>query len=196
MDPSPARKILRTFWRYAAANHDAIRSDLEQLPLSILKLNNVDSFWYQWRVFFMSVMFKHIPHKLLQKRPCHGLLRSLNPCVRSETCYSVKPSHQTLTLPGFPFVKPETKLCVPCELQRKIFYAISLSLFIIPGNFGPLTILSNQTANEFLPIWQMVTSQLSQLRTSVTCWILFLFQHLLLICLYSCKAPQYETSLA
>ena len=31
-----------------------------------------------------------------------------------------------LTLPGFPFVKPETKLCVPCELQRKIFYAISL----------------------------------------------------------------------
>ena len=122
----PVKKTRRTFWIYVAADPAAICSDLEHLPLSIFKLNNVDSFWYQWRVFFMSVMFKHIPHKLLQKRPCHGLLRSLNPCVRSETCYSVKPSHQTLTLPGFPFVKPETKLCVPCKLQRKTFYAISL----------------------------------------------------------------------
>ena len=146
----PVKKTCRTFWRHVAADPAAICSDLEQLPLSILKSNNVDSFWYQWRVFFMSVMSNTFPtSKLLQKRPCHGLLRSLNQCQKRDLVFCIA---QTLTRPGFPFVKPETKLCVSCELQRKIFYATSLSLFILIGNIGPLTILSNQTANEFLPI--------------------------------------------
>ena len=59
----PVKKTRRTFWRYVAADPAANCSDLEQLSLSILKSKNVDSFWYQWRVFFMSVMSKHIPHK-------------------------------------------------------------------------------------------------------------------------------------
>ena len=136
-------EICWTFWRYSAANHDAISNDLMQLTP-----------WHppdEWcKLLFLSVMSKHIfLIKILVRRPYLDSQRSSSPWPRNVTGYTIKPSHQISTLPSSPSTKPATRLWVPWEQLRRISNVISHPLLILSDNFGLLT-------TPFKPNWQWI----------------------------------------
>ena len=146
----------------------------------------------------MSVMSKHISHKqTVAKKTLPWFTQELKSLCQKRYLLFRKAKSSNLNSAWLSFCKAGNKTVCALRTAKKIFLR-NLSLLVhTPRQFW-FAYYSLQPNRQRIPT-HLTNGHITAESAQKKCDLLnsfFLFQYLLLIHLYSCKAPQYEMSLA